>query len=311
MSSPGGLALGFAADLVFGDPRRGHPVAMFGKGAGALERRMWRPSRVSGVAYAGACVGAATAAGAALDRLARRRRTRTAVTAVAAWAVVGGRSLHREAGRIGAALGAGDLAGARAALPALVGRDPSALDGDGIARAVVESVAENTSDAVVAPLFWGAVAGPAGLLGYRAANTLDAMVGYRSDRYERFGWAAARTDDVANWIPARITGALAAALAPTVGGDPARAWRILRRDGANHPSPNAGRCEAAFAGALDVRLGGRNVYGDRVEERPELGAGRSPAAADIERAVRLSRAVGVAAVAAACLLSAVRDARRI
>jgi adenosylcobinamide-phosphate synthase len=138
VSSPAGLALGFAADFVLGDPRRGHPVAMFGRGAGALERQMWRPSRVTGAAYAVAGVGAAAALGAVLDRLARTRWSRIALTAVAGWSVIGGRSLHREASRVGAALEAGDLAKARAGLPALVGRDPSALDGDEIARAVVE-----------------------------------------------------------------------------------------------------------------------------------------------------------------------------
>ncbi|WP_137161867.1 CobD/CbiB family cobalamin biosynthesis protein, partial [Blastococcus sp. CCUG 61487] len=182
----------------------------------------------------------------------------------------------------------------RAALPALAGRDPRSLDADGLARATVESVAENTSDAAVAPLFWGAVAGLPGLLGYRAVNTLDAMVGHRSPRYERFGWAAARLDDVANWVPARLTAALTVACAPLVGGSAPGALRTWLRDGAAHPSPNSGRCEAAAAGALGVRLGGRNVYGSRVEDRPSLGSGRAPEPADIGPAIRLSRAVWLA-----------------
>ena len=152
-------------------------------------------------------------------------------------------------------------------------------------------MAENTCDAVVAPLLWGAVAGVGGLLGYRAVNTLDAMVGHHSMRYERFGWAAARLDDVANLVPARLTALLAAALAPAVGGSGRAALRTVRRDGAAHPSPNAGRCEAAFAGALGVSLGGTNVYQGRPERRGTLGDGPPPTARDLARAVWLSRLV--------------------
>jgi adenosylcobinamide-phosphate synthase len=134
-------------------------------------------------------------------------------------------------------------------------------------------------------------------------NTLDAMVGYRSPRYARFGWAAARLDDVANWAPARLTGLLTAACAPAAGGRPATALQAMRRYGARHPSPNAGRCEAAFAGALGVRLGGTNVYAGQAERRPELSDGRPPCAHDIRRAVRLSRAVTIAATLACGLLA--------
>jgi adenosylcobinamide-phosphate synthase len=169
---------------------------------------------------------------------------------------------------------------------------------------VVESVAENTSDAVVAPLLWGAVAGIPGLVAYRAVNTLDAMVGHRSARYLRFGWASARLDDAANWVPARVTAALTAACAPLVrDGKPATVLRIVHRDGGRHPSPNAGRCEAAFAAALGIRLGGTNVYDGVAEKRPELGQGRSPEPGDIRRSVVLSRAVTVAATALAVLIA--------
>src|SRR5262249_48224186 len=150
----------------------------------------------------------------------------------------------------------------------------------------VESVAENTADAVVGPLFWGAVAGLPGLVGYRAVNTLDAMVGHRSARYAEFGTAAARADDVANLIPSRLTAAAFVAGAPLVGGGRVRAGWVWLRDGNRHPSPNAGQCEAAMAGALGVRLGGRNVYSGRVEERPSLGDGPPPVPADVYRAVR-------------------------
>ena len=169
---------------------------------------------------------------------------------------------------------------------------------------MIESVAENTSDAVVAPLLWGVVAGIPGLVAYRAVNTLDAMVGHRSARYLRFGWASARLDDVANWIPARVTAALTAACAPLVTGtSPVTVMRTIRRDGGRHPSPNAGRCEAAFAAALGVRLGGRNVYGGVAEARPQLGQdGHPPESEDIRRAIMLSRAVTVSATALAVLV---------
>ena len=149
----------------------------------------------------------------------------------------------------------------------------------------------------------GALAGLPGLLGYRAVNTLDAMIGQRSPRYQRFGWAAARLDDAANLVPARVTGLLTVALAPTVGGRSRRALRTLRRDGQPHPSPNAGQCEAAFAGALGVRLGGRNSYQGRAEQRGLLGDGAAPAAADISRAVRLSRLVSAAALGLAAIVA--------
>ncbi|HEX2072450.1 MAG TPA: cobalamin biosynthesis protein [Geodermatophilus sp.] len=303
-----GLALGAAADLLLADPRRGHPVAGFGAAAAALERRVWRDSRPVGAGYAAALVVAAGGLGTVLHRgTAGRPAARTLITAAATWTVLGGTSLGRAAAAMHRRLAADDLPAARALLPTLAGRDPRALDGAELARATVESVAENTSDAAVAPLFWGAVAGLPGLLAYRAVNTLDAMVGHRSPRYARFGWAAARADDVANWAPARLTAALTVASAPLAGGSARGALRTWRRDGAAHPSPNAGRCEAALAGALGLRLGGRNVYGSRVEDRPVLGSGRAPAAGDVLRAVRLSRRVWTAA---AVLAAAVRLLRR-
>ena len=221
------------------------------------------------------------------------------MTALATWAVVGGTTLRREAAVMQRLLEGGDLVGARDRLSHLCGRDPANLDAPGLARATVESVAENTSDAVVGPLFWGAVAGVPGLLAYRAVNTLDAMVGHRSDRYLRFGWAAARLDDVANLVPARLTAGLAVVLAPLVDGRPRSAFRAWRRDGGKHPSPNAGPVEAAFAGALGRTLGGRVTYAGRVEDRPLLGNGPAPSVADISRAARLSAAVGVTAGALA------------
>lgn len=290
-----GAALGFLGDLLAGDPRRGHPVAVFGRAAGALERRMWRDDRLAGAAFAALSTGAVTAAAALAGRAVRRSPVpAAALTAACAWSVLGGTSLAREALGVAAALEAGDLEGARARLPHLCGRDPQGLDAAGIARAVVESVAENTSDAVVGALVWGAALGPAGFAGFRAVNTLDAMVGHRSPRYLRFGWAAARLDDAAGWPGARLTAALAALAGP----HPLDALRTWRRDAPAHPSPNAGPVEAAFAGALHVRLGGPLSYSGRPELRPVLGPDfPPPTPADISRAVTLSRRVSALALA--------------
>ena len=300
-----GLAAGLAADALLGDPRRGHPVAGFGSMAAGLERRAHRDSRLVGAAYSAALTAGTALLGAAAVA-GRGPGPRLVLTAVATWAVVGGTSLRREAAVMSRLLEAGDLDAARARLSHLCGRDASQLDVAGLARATVESVAENTSDAVVGPLVWGAVGGVPGLLAYRAANTLDAMVGHRSPRHERFGWAAARTDDVANLLPARLCAALTVACAPLVDGRSRAALRAWRRDGHKHPSPNAGPVEAAFAGALGRTLGGRLAYAGRVEERPLLGDGPAPEVADIARAARLSAAVtvsaGVVAVGARLLL---------
>ncbi|WP_338898997.1 cobalamin biosynthesis protein [Streptomyces sp. TG1A-60] len=284
-----GAAAGLLGDLLLGDPRRGHPVAAFGRAAGAVERVLWRDHRGWGALHTAVCAGGAVALGAVAASSARPSRAASvALNAAATWAVVGGTSLGREARTVGRCLESGDLAGARTRLPHLCGRDPQALDADGIARAVVESVAENTSDAVVGALVWGAVAGVPGLLGFRAVNTLDAMVGHRSPRYRRYGWAAARLDDVAGWPGARLTAVLAA----LAGGNVRGAVRAWREDAGKHPSPNAGPVEASFAGALGVRLGGTLSYGGRVEHRPVLnGEGRAVVVGDIERAVRLSRRV--------------------
>jgi adenosylcobinamide-phosphate synthase len=283
-----GLLLGYAADRLLGDPARLHPVAGFGTTAAVLERRLYADSRVRGAAHTALLVGGAVAVGVAAERL----PTRTTTTAVATWAVLGGRSLAREAEAVHARLQQSDLPAARQRLTHLVGRDTTALDESEVARAVVESVAENTSDAAVAPLVWGALLGVPGLLGYRAANTLDAMVGHHSPRYERFGWASARLDDLLNLPGSRLAGLLTVAL----GGRPAAAWRAWRRDAAGHPSPNAGVVEAAFAGALGLRLGGTNTYaGGRVEDRAVLGDGRAPVPDDIARATRLAARVALSA----------------
>lgn len=294
-----GILLGFAADRVLGDPQRYHPVAGYGTAAGCLEHRLHADSRLNGAVFAVTLVGGAVLVGVAAER---SPVPRALAVATATWMVLGGRSLEREAHAVHTLLVAGDLPAARTQVKRLVGRDTAGMSASEVARAVVESVAENTSDAVVAPLLWGALAGIPGLLAYRAANTLDAMVGHHNPRYERFGWASARLDDLLNLPASRLAGLLV--VAGPGGGHAARAWRV---DARSHPSPNAGVVEAAFAGALGVRLGGTNRYdGDRVEHRAILGDGRAPRAADIPRATRLARRVGLGAAVTAAVLAWVR-----
>lgn len=293
-----GIALGFAADRAFGDPARHHPVAGFGQIAHDVERRIHADDRSTGVAYTSVLVGAAGAAGLLAERVTRHHPfARTLLTAATTWAVLGGHSLSREAMHVRSWLEADNLPQAREQLTHLVGRDPSRLDAQEISRATVESVAENTSDAVVAPLLAGAFGGIGGLVAYRAANTLDAMVGHTSPRYQQFGWASARLDDILNLVPSRLSALLAAVFSPLVGGRATSALSTWTRDAHRHPSPNAGPVEAAFAGALGIRLGGTNTYGERVEHRPTLGNGPSAMPEDIGRSVRLADAVGLGALA--------------
>jgi adenosylcobinamide-phosphate synthase len=308
-----GLALGWLADRALGDPRRGHPVAAFGRGAAALEQVSYADARSAGAGHTAVLLAGLAALGVGVERVAGRRGvTGTAViTAAATFVVLGGTSLTRTAERMARLLDSDDVSGARELLPSLCGRDPASLDTAGLTRAALESVAENTSDAHVAPLWWGALGGVPGLLVYRGANTLDAMIGHRSPRYEQFGWAAARFDDVANYLPARLTALLVAVCAPVVGGSPRSVVTAWQRDAANHPSPNAGVVEAAFAGALGVRLGGPTRYAHRTEIRPTLGDGRIPEVGDLTRSVRLSQVVqALAAVVAVAVSAACRSDRR-
>lgn len=306
LSRAAGLLLGYAADRWLGDPRRLHPVAGFGAVAAKAESVTYADRRANGAVHCGLLVGGVVALGVAGEMLSRRRPlAHTVLTAVATWAVLGGRSLEREATAVGDLLVRGDLPAARVRLRHLVGRDTTRLTEEEMARAVVESVAENTSDAVVAALLWGAVAGAPGLLGYRAANTLDAMVGHRTPRYRTFGWGAARLDDMLNLPGARLAGLLTAAA------EPRQARRVLLtwcHDAAGHPSPNAGVVEAAFAGALGVRLGGTNTYGTWVEHRAVLGDGRAPVPEDIGPATRLARKVGLGAALLAAITSGLEGA---
>lgn len=305
---PAGVLIGYLADRALGDPRRGHPVAGFGQAAAALEGLIYRDTRAAGAVHVGALIGSLVVLGLAVQRVTGRggRRCSIAATGAATWVSLGGTSLARTGVAMSELLERGEVEAARGLLPSLCGRDPASLDCAGLARAALESVAENTSDAQVAPLLYAAAGGVPAVLAYRGINTLDSMVGHRSPRYLRFGWAAAKLDDVANYIAARVTASLTVALAPLVGGSPSGAARAWRRDAGRHPSPNAGVVEAAFAGALDVRLGGPTQYRHELQIRPTLGDGREPTVADLRRAVALSSLVQAGAALLAGLLAGYR-----
>jgi adenosylcobinamide-phosphate synthase len=271
-------ATGIVLDRLFEEPSNSvHPVAYFGRAMNDFEQRHYRDDKLRG--------GFHTARGVMLA-LAAARILRS--TAVATGLAIGGSALHRAANDVSDALDRGDIERARSLLRTLAGRDASDLDEFEIARAAIESVAENTVDAIVAPALFGAVAGAAGALGYRAINTMDAMVGHRSPRYVNYGWASARLDDIANWVPARCTAALVTIVRPRFKRE---IWIAVTEQAPSHPSPNSGVVEAAFAAALGLQLGGRNIYQKRIEDRPALGSGRSATSSDIFRAVQLSRDV--------------------
>lgn len=298
-----GLLLGVAADSLLGSPAGRRPAAEWGRLAASLTLD-GGPRPLRGV-QAGALLGGAVLVGLAAERLGRRGPLLQAVgTGVATWAALGGAALAADGTAVARALDASDLDAARRRLPSLSPHDPAALDGAGLARAAVESVAARTSEAVVAPLLWGAVAGVPGLLGYRVVRALDGLAAGRG------GWALAGLTDTANLVPARAAAALTAACAPVVGGSASGAWEVWRRDGSAHPSPNAGQVEAAFAGALEVRLGGRTVDRDGLRQRPVLGHGRTPDAGDLTRGVELSRVVGATAAVASAALAGLLGVRR-
>lgn len=293
MSRLGRRALGAAGGLLLQKalpepPDRWHPVGWFGLAMQKVEAVGYADNRSAGVRHAFAGVAVGGLAGAACQSI-----------TVAVGICAAGRELRRAAQLVETPLLAGDLAAARAALPALVGRDPSRLDASGVAAAVVESLAENSVDAVVAPALWGVLAGAPGVMVHRAVNTMDAMVGHRDDRYENFGWAAARLDDGANWAPARLLALLVMTAAP---GRATAVRRSVRRDAHRHPSPNSGVAEAAVAAALGRELGGPLQYGGRHEDRPRLGDGPRPEGADIAAARELTSRVEWALIAALVLL---------
>jgi len=264
-------------DLLLGDPRwLPHPVVGIGHMVSILEkvlRRLAKNERLGGILLLITVVGSAASITLLLVKgaYAQHPYLGFAVSAWLSYTCLAARSLHAESKLVADRLEAGDLAGAREFLSRIVGRDTGNLDEPEIWRALVETVAENTSDGVIAPLFYLMLGGPVLGLAYKAVNTLDSMVGYKNERYLRFGWASARFDDLANWLPARLTGLLMVTVAPLLGLSGKSAFRIMSRDGRNHSSPNSGIPEAAAAGSLGVRLGGANSYFGAIVEKPTIG----------------------------------------
>lgn len=255
-------------------PDRWHPTAWFGTAMTRVEITGYQDSRAAGVRHLAVGVGLGLLAGRVVGS-----------PALAIGVCAAGRGLRAAAEGIEQELNAGDLDSARTSLRALAGRDARQLDESGVSAAVIESLAENSVDAVIASAVWGLVAGAPGVFAHRAINTLDAMVGHHNTRYEHFGWASARVDDAAAWVPARLFAVLVAAATPARA---AEVRRLVRRDAAQHPSPNAGVAETAVAAALGRELGGPLRYGDRLEQRPRLGDGPRPTPADIRRARELT-----------------------
>ena len=295
---------GWALEAAFGWPDWlfrliRHPVVWFGslvrRCEAALNRPEW-PHRARYIAGMGATLGLvalATILALLISRALPDSWPGYAAEALIVSSLIASRSLYQHVAAVAAPLSAGELAGARRAISQIVGRDPSRLDEAGIARAALESLAENASDGITAPLFWGAIFGLPGIAAYKAVNTLDSMIGHRTERYGAFGGFAARLDDVANLIPARLTGVLIALASGRL-----RAVRVMLRDARRHRSPNAGWPESAMAGALGVRLSGPRIYGDRVSEEPWLnGDAPDPAPDDLRRGLRLYvRAMGLGAI---------------
>lgn len=277
---PKDIAIVLAAvvlDLILGDPRAlPHPVVAIGSLISILEnllRRFVPNARFAGILLLILTVGMTYACALFLLRAAYvvSPEAGFVLALYIAWVSIAARSLHLESAKVAKALRSGDLAGARTALSYIVGRETAQLDEPEIVRGAVETVAENTGDGVIAPLFYLMLGGPPLALAYKAVNTLDSMVGYKNERYLEFGWASARFDDLANYIPARLTGLLMVLAAPICALSGPGAWRIMRRDCRNHSSPNSGYPEAAAAGALGVKLGGANRYFGKMVEKPTIG----------------------------------------
>ena len=296
------LIVGLAIDALFGEMPAifryiDHPAALAGRAISFFDRKLNRETRSEasrrgrGVITAIVLVGAAAALGLAIERFCRGHPLGAVLEALLIAVLVAQRSLYEHVATVAEALDAGGLAAGRMAVQRIVGRDPMRLDAHGVARAAIESLAENFSDAVVAPVFWYLVLGLPGLFAYKMANTLDSMIGHRTERYLSFGWAAARLDDVLNLMPAPLSGLLLVGAAVFAkGGRPDRALAVMLRDGRKHRSPNAGWPESAMAGALGLALAGPRHYSEGLVADPWLGAGSARAAtSDIARALNLYR----------------------
>lgn len=291
------MLLALLIDAVLGWPaaihaRIGHPVTWIGALIAALDKNFNREGyseatrRGAGIVVAISVIILTAGVGWVCAAMLPGGWPGLILAAILTWPLVAARSMYDHVDAVAQPLTSGDLPAARQAVAMIVGRDPSQLDAAGIARAATESLAENSSDGIVAPLFWGAVFGLPGIAAYKAINTLDSMIGHRTPRHEAFGWAAARIDDVANLIPARLTGVLFAIVSVR----PRMALATMWRDAGHHRSPNAGWPEAAMAGALGVRLSGPRIYEGQLAQEPWLnGDAPDPTAADLNRALALYR----------------------
>lgn len=292
--TPEQLVAALLLDLLLGDPRwLPHPVVGIGRLI-SLQERLYRHLGLDGYGGGLLLCGGTVIVTAFLSWLALWGAHQLSpllgniTTVLMAWTCLAARSLHRESALVYDALQRRNLEEARRMLSRIVGRDTAELDAEAVMRATVETVAENSSDGIIGPLFWLAVAGPVGGLAYKAVSTLDSMVGYKNERYSRMGWASARLDDLANLLPARLTALLMVLTAPFAGLSTCGAWRIWRRDHSNHQSPNSGHPEAATAGALGVRLGGGSWYGGVFKDKPFIGDPLRPVdAAAYRGAIRL------------------------
>ena len=300
------LAIGFALDALLGDPDwLLHPVCVIGSYISFAERRLrarGRNLRRSAMLLTASTVlMTMVAAGALLALLSCFGRIpRLAGMALLDWLGLAMTSLAREARGVERALDRGVEAG-RAQVARIVGRDTQRLSEEEIIKATVETVAENTTDGVIAPMLYAALGGPVLLWGFKAASTLDSMVGYMDERYRDIGWSSARLDDLLNFIPARVTGPLLCLAAALTGLDGKNAWRVMRRDHACHKSPNCAWSEAAAAGALHIQLGGTHDYFGKPMAKPTIGDADRPAErADIARAVRLMLAASLLTMAVIC-----------
>ncbi|KAF0227350.1 MAG: adenosylcobinamide-phosphate [Beijerinckiaceae bacterium] len=299
MNLPVVMLVALGIDLAVGWPdglfrRIGHPVTWIGRQIlfleGKLNRGTWPAlkRRLAGVLVLVLVAGTAALLALMLERSLPAGTPAMLIAGITGWPLIAARSLHQHVRAIAVPLDAGDLAGARIEVSKIVGRDPDLLDAAGVSRAAIESLAENTSDGIVAPLFWGALLGLPGLAAYKAINTLDSMIGHRTERFSAFGWASARFDDLVNLVPARLTALLFALASSRPVAAIATAWR----DADHHRSPNAGWPEAAMAGALGVRLSGPRAYEGAVSDEPWVNAcKRDPAAADILAGLALYRRV--------------------
>lgn len=313
MSFAAAMLIALAIDAVLGWPDRlfrriGHPVTWAGWLIAGLDRRLNRPGhspllrRALGVMAALLVIGLAAGLGAGVQAVLPGSWAGTVIAGVLAWPLVAARSLHEHVRAVAVPLQGGDTAGARVAVSMIVGRDPALLNPPAITRAATESLAENASDGIVAPLLWGLVLGLPGIAAYKAINTLDSMIGHRTDRHAAFGWASARIDDLANLVPARLTGLLFALASAR----PRAALTCMIRDARRHRSPNAGWPEAAMAGALGIRLSGPRIYAGKTTPEPWLNASApDPAPDDLVRALSLYRRALLALAASILALALV------